>query len=332
MARGKGSNRLDDAARAGWLYYIAGRTQDEIAAEMGISRQVAQRLVSLAVSEKLVRVWIEHPIARCLDLARALSERYRLVRVEVVPTDPGSDGGTVGIAEAAADEMARWLRREQPIVMAVGTGRALKAAVERLPPIACRQHCVVSLTGNVGPDGTAAYYNVIFSMAEVVDARHFPMTLPVYLASAEERALMLRQSLLRSTLALAGTADVAFVGIGQMDGEAPLYLDRFLTAEELAAEQAAGAVGEICGWIFDREGQLLATGANSRTASAPIPDRRRTTVIAIAKGRGKRTAIAAALRGGLVNGIITDEATAEALLAEPTKHLPRDGADAQSQD
>ena len=25
------STRLDDAARAGWLYYIAGRTQDDIA-------------------------------------------------------------------------------------------------------------------------------------------------------------------------------------------------------------------------------------------------------------------------------------------------------------
>lgn len=316
MARARTNpNRLDDAARAGWLYYIAGRTQDEIASEMGISRQVAQRLVSLAVSEKLVRVWIEHPIARCLDLAKSLSDKYGLVRAEVVPTDPGSDGGTVGIAEAAAAEMSRWLKREQPIVMAVGTGRTLKAAIEHLPPLSCRQHCVVSLTGNVGPDGTAAYYNVIFSMAEVVDARHFPMTLPVYLASPEERALMLRQSLLRSTLALAGAADVAFVGIGQMDGDAPLYLDRFLTREELVAEQAAGAVGEICGWIFDRDGKLLAGGANTRTASAPIPDRDHSAVIALAKGRYKRPAIAAALRGGLVNGIVTDEATAEALLA-----------------
>ena len=36
--RENGDNRLDDAARAGWLYYIAGNTQDEIAAKLGISR------------------------------------------------------------------------------------------------------------------------------------------------------------------------------------------------------------------------------------------------------------------------------------------------------
>ena len=45
--------RLDDAARAGWLYYVAGNTQDEIAAKLGVSRQTAQRLVAMAVSERL---------------------------------------------------------------------------------------------------------------------------------------------------------------------------------------------------------------------------------------------------------------------------------------
>lgn len=311
------AGRLDDAARAGWLYYIAGKTQDEIAVAMGISRQSAQRLVSLAVAERLVHFRMNHPIARCLDLAAALQERFGLVRAEVVPSDPFSDGGTTGLGEAGAAEMARWLRLDRPIVMAVGTGRTLKAVVDNLPPISCPQNCIVSLTGNVGPDGSAAYYNVIFSMAEAVEARHFPMPLPVFVASAEERALMHGQVLLRSTLALAATADVAFVGIGEMNAEAPLLLDHFLTADELAAEMAMGAVGEICGWIFDREGTLLSGGVSARTASAPIPDRTRATVIAIAKGRRKLPGIAGALRGRLVNGLITDEATAEALLAQP---------------
>ena len=61
------SPRLDDAARAGWLYYIAGNTQEEIARKLSISRQSAQRLVALAVSERLVKVRLDHPIARCMD-------------------------------------------------------------------------------------------------------------------------------------------------------------------------------------------------------------------------------------------------------------------------
>jgi DNA-binding transcriptional regulator LsrR (DeoR family) len=308
------SDRLDEAARAGWLYYVAGKTQDEIARHMGISRQAAQRLVSRAMSSGLIRVSIDHPISRCLDLAAALTSRFGLASAEVVPTDPGSDGGTVGLGEAGAAEIGRWLRRPEPIVLAIGTGRTLKAAVDHLPALRCPQHRVVSLTGSIGPDGSAAYYNVIFSMAEAVEARHFPMPLPVFLGSAEERALMHAQPLIRSTLALAAAADVAFVGIGEMDETAPLFLDGFLTRSELGDLRAAGTVGEICGWLFDAEGRIRDGGSGRCTASAPLPPRDRAAVIALAKGRKKLPALRAAVRGGLVNGLITDEATAESLL------------------
>lgn len=310
------SSRLDDAARAGWLYYIAGKTQDEVAAQMAISRQAAQRLVSLAMSERLIRVWMEHPIARCLDLAARLRGELGLAQAEVVPTDPGSSGGTVGLAEAGAAEIARWLRQERPIVMAVGTGRTLKAAIDHLPPITCPEHRIVSLTGNIGPDGSAAYYNVIFSMAEAIDARHFPMPLPVFLRTREERQLMHGLAMIRSTMDLAAASDVAFVGIGEMDDRAPLLLDGFLTAAKLAEMRALGARGEICGWIYDADGALMPGGPGLETASAPIPQRERARVIALAKGPRKIEPIRAAIRGRLVNGLITDEATAEALLGE----------------
>jgi len=95
---------------------------------------------------------------------------------------------------------------------------------------------------------------------------------------------------------------------------APLYLDGFISASELAALQAAGAVGEIVGWSFDAAGRLVEGLTNERVASSPIPDRDRSQVIAIAKGPNKLAGIGGALRGRLINGLITDEATAEALL------------------
>ena len=94
--------RLDDAARAGWLYYVAGNTQDEIARKLGVSRQSAQRLVAMAVSEKLIKVRVDHPIARCMDLAGALSDRFGLIFCEVVPSDPAAPDLLTGIAIAAA--------------------------------------------------------------------------------------------------------------------------------------------------------------------------------------------------------------------------------------
>ena len=99
--------RLDEAARAGWLYYVAGNTQDEIARKLGISRQSAQRLVSLAISERLIKVRLDHPIARCLELGAALKTRFDLRYCEVAPTDPASTSSTLGIAQVAAAELER---------------------------------------------------------------------------------------------------------------------------------------------------------------------------------------------------------------------------------
>jgi len=82
------ATRLDDAARAGWLYYVAGNTQDEIARKLGVSRQSAQRLVSLAVTERLVKVRLDHPIAKCMELSMRLKERFGLLGCEIVPSDP----------------------------------------------------------------------------------------------------------------------------------------------------------------------------------------------------------------------------------------------------
>ena len=105
-ARSETSNpRLDDAARAGWLYYVAGNTQDQIATKLGISRQTAQRLVSLAMSEGLIKVRVDHPIANCLDLAARLQQRFALDLVEVTPSDPDSTSSTIGVAQAGAVEI-----------------------------------------------------------------------------------------------------------------------------------------------------------------------------------------------------------------------------------
>ncbi|OHV84775.1 sugar-binding transcriptional regulator [Rhizobium sp. LCM 4573] len=313
--RSDSQGRLDDAARAGWLYYVAGRTQDEIAAAMSISRQSAQRLVSLAVAERLIKVRLDHPISACLELAEALRQRYDLKHAEVVPSDPAGVSTTVGIAEAAAAEIERWLKRPDPIIVAIGTGRTLKAAVDQLPPMECPQHRIVSLTGNIGLDGSAAFYNVIFSMADAIKARHFPMPLPVLCSSAEERETLHDQALVRSTIALGAKADVTFVGIGELGVDGPLCVDGFLGRDEMMKLVEEGAAGEICGWIFDREGRLVESSINDRVASVPIPSRETSSVIGIAQGRKKVTALGAALDGRLINGVITDEATAEQLLS-----------------
>ena len=308
------SDRLDDAARAGWLYYIAGNTQDEIARKLGVSRQTAQRLVSLSVSEKLIKVRLDHPIGHCLELSEQLKASYGISVCEVVPSDPESTSATIGVAEAAAAELERYLVSQHPVIVAMGTGRMLRAMVEQLTPMDCPQHKVVSLVGNIAPDGSASLFDVVSRIGDRVKSPHYPMPLPVIATTVHEKSLLLAQKPLRNVIELARQADVTFVGIGTVDDDAAMLRDGFVRADEMRALVRAGAVGEIIGWAFDGAGKLLDGLTNDRVLSVPLEQPVQRRVIGVAMAPPRLRAVRGALRGHLINGLVTNEKMAELLL------------------
>jgi DNA-binding transcriptional regulator LsrR (DeoR family) len=307
-------SRLDEAARAGWLYYVAGNTQDEIAQKLRISRQTAQRLVALAITEKLIKVRLDHPIASCLTLADELTKRFGLVHCDVVPSDPASTSTVLGIAEAAAAYLERVLRAPAATILALGTGRTIRASIDQLPPMDCPQHKIVSLTGNIAPDGSASFYDVITKISDTVKAPHFPMPVPVVASTAEEKEALLRLKPVKHVRELARRADVTMIGVGSLGDHAPMFEDGFITRDELRALRKAGAVGEIVGWAYDRDGNILEGLTNERVCSVPLRRPGPGQVVGVAMGPTKLTAIGAALAGQLIRALITDEATAKALL------------------
>lgn len=306
--------RLDEAARAGWLYYVAGYKQDEIARALGVSRQTAQRLVAMAVREKLIRVRLDHPITRCMELAEKLTRTFGLRHCEVVPSDPADPDSITGLAQAGAAILERELAGPQGRVIAVGTGRALRACVEDLPPMNRPDHTVVALLGHMMPGGLSTRYSVVMRMADRLNAAHYPMPLPIYARTVKEREIFRLLDAVKQIHRLVGKADLTLVGIGNIGAEAPLLLDGVLTEVDIRRYAQAGAVGEIAGWLFDENGALIDAPANDLVNSVPLGvagDRR---VYGVAAGTARAPAIRAAMRGRLINCLITNETTAEKIL------------------
>ena len=80
------------------------------------------------------------------------------------------------------------------------------------------------------------------------------------------------------------------------------------------ALDAIGATGEVISWIFDSEGHLVESEINNRVTSAVLSPSNDKRVIGIAAGDSKVPAIAGAIESGMINSLITNELTAEALL------------------
>lgn len=311
------ARKLDLAAHAAWLYYIAGNTQEEVAAKLNVSRQAAQRLVALAVSEKLIKFRLDHPLSECIALAEKLRDKFGLLLCEVVPSDAGSGDTFNGIGVCAATYLETYLVAKTPTILAFSSGRTLRAMVEQIPSMDQPQHKIVSIIGNMSHYGRAGRYEVVMHLSDRVGSHQvYPVPTPVVATSIEEREVLQTQRSFIAVKTLAEQAKATFVGIGQIAWNGPLHQDGFINDDEVTQLIELGAVGEICGWAYDYHGILLQDGTNSRVASVPLEQPASRLIIGVAGGVTKVEAILAALRGKLITGLITDAAAAQAILSK----------------
>ncbi|MCL2896099.1 sugar-binding transcriptional regulator [Brenneria tiliae] len=318
----KTDRKLDHAARAAWMYYVAGKTQHEIAELLGVSRQAAQRLVALASEHGLVRVNITHPVADCTALSQRLAHHFRLSTSLVVPS-AGMDGASLNrmIAVAGAELMAQFIHRESPQVIAVGSGRALRSTINELPQIDRPQHSCVSLIGAIAADGSCTRYDVPLWMAEKTQGKYFILPAPLFADNLTDKELWCNHRIYRMVTEKAAQADVTFIGIGQMNYHCPLHYDGFITTEEVESLTAAGVTAEIVGHFIGADGQRVPSAMDDRLTSVTIRQYPEKPVIAFAGGEEKFRAIQAVLRGGWITGLVTDEDSARKLLAASARDL-----------
>ncbi|MBD2058269.1 sugar-binding transcriptional regulator [Oculatella sp. FACHB-28] len=308
--------KLDLAAHAAWLYYIAGNTQEEIATKLNVSRQAAQRLVALAVSEKLIKFRLDHPLSECIALAESLRDKFGLALCEVVPTDAANQDNLTGIGVCAATHLESYLVNKTPTIIAFSSGRTLRAMVDQISSMYQPQHKIVSIIGNMSQYGRAGRYEVVIHLADRVGSQVYPVPTPVVATSVEERDLLQTQRSFIAVKTLVEQAKATYVGIGQIAWNGPLHNDGFINDNELTELIELGATGEIAGWAYDQHGILLKQGTNNRVAGVPLEQPAKRLTIGLANGAKKADAILAALRGKLITGLITDEAAAEAILSK----------------
>jgi DNA-binding transcriptional regulator LsrR (DeoR family) len=198
--------------------------------------------------------------------------------------------------------------------MAFSSGKTLRVMVEQIPSMNQPQHKIVSIIGNMAHYGRAGRHEVVMHLSERTGAEAYPVPTPVVASSVQERKLLQTQQAFITVQSLVDRAKVTFVGIGNIGWNAPLHESGFINDKEIAELMELGAVGEVAGWAFDKQGILLNKGTNTRIAGVPLEQPVQRLTIGVAGGLHKKEAILAALKGRLINGLITDEAVAKSIL------------------
>ena len=299
----------DDAllARVAWYYYHDGLTQQVIGEKLGLPRIKVSRLLENGRRTGMLEVRINSTLQGCLEIERRIQDRFELQEVRVIPKlDSGSLNDRIGLA--AAQFLMHKL--SDGGLLAVGWGETVGTAINRLGHLLQDRNIdLVAMTG-----GVQAYVDGLRFVG--IDSNMFLVPTPLVVETPAICEAMLRDSAVRNTLEMSLRADYALVGIGAADEEASVIRHGYVHPAEVHAMRRGGAVGDVLCRFIDKDGRELGLPLHDRVIGLPYSSYcDAPSLIAVAGGLDKITAISAALKGDFINVFITDEETANALMA-----------------
>lgn len=302
------------AVRIAWSYYMLGKTQQEIAEELGLNRVRVNRILAEARRRGLVRISVNSKLVENIDLEQRLKERFGLRHAEIVPAAAGDETRLAEIlGGAAASLLGNHLG--DGMTIGVGWGVTLRAFAEAMPEMPLRNAAVVSLLGTLTRRSSIDTFEATTTLSARLHAECFYLPSPLICDTEASCETLLRQPMLRDVLNRARSAHVAILSVGGLDSST-IRRTNFVGEDDFQDVKRLGAIGNFLGAYIDDDAQLIDHPVNRRVVGLrieelmSIPDR-----FMVSGGPSKVRALAALLRRGLMTGLVSDTATARALLA-----------------
>lgn len=313
----RGANRLpSDEAREHLMVQIArmayqqDRTMTEIAAETGLNRWQVRRLLTEARDLGVVRIEIVPRAHRKPDLETALTREYELRDAVVLPASAGDAQLLEGVAQAAGQYVAAI--KPKPRIAGVSWGRTMAAVAHWLPPGWSDGVEVVQINGTVAPVPQAGGHNeVAETFARKGNGKFVPLPVPAIVGERATREVLEKDRIVADVLQRARSAEFLCFSMGAIGDDSALFLSGNILRPELDKLLRAGAVGDVLGRFIDGHGAIVDKELDERTIGLSFAELKRCErSVGVACGAEKHDVVLGALRAGLINVLVTDEATA----------------------
>lgn len=303
-------------AEIAYMYYIDEMSQSQIAKEYGISRSMVSMMLNEARAKGIVRIEIKNSELYCFDLQRQIENIFGLKKAVIVPRLSKNEEGLITqLADGAIDYLSQIINNNMTI--AVSWGRTVYGIANRIRPNGKTNIVISPLVGGIGNEINTYHSNVIAdTMAQNLGASSLGLYSPVFVATKEVRDLIFNDKSIKKVIETSEKADIAIVGIGSIASSTMTEIG-LLEEDDIKQLLDSGVIGDISTCFFDKNGEETENIFSKRTVALKLEQLKKIpTIVAVAGGDKKIKAIHGALKGRLMDVLVTDEVVARSILKE----------------
>jgi len=304
-------------AKIATLYYERGLKQSQIAQQLEISQATISRLLKRAQEEQIVRISVRVPVGAFPELEDQIEKIYAIKEAVVVDCLSDDDQILRDLGAAAAFYLETTLKSGEVLGISSWSSTLL-AMVDAMDPFPRHFKAqVIQILGGSGNPGAAHHaVQLVRRLANLVNGEGHFLPAPGVTGSPEAQRAFLEDTYVKDALKRFDEVTLAVVGIGSVDPSQLLALSgNVFSSEELDRLRQQGAVGDVCLRFFDVNGNPIENVLDNRVIGMQFEQLRKVErSVGIAGGKRKFEAIRGALRGKLINVLITDRRTAERLV------------------
>jgi len=299
------------------LYHEQKLTQTDIAKRLGISQVTVSRLLKRAEENQIVRTTVISPPGAFIELEDMLERRFGLAQAIVAESQSETEESIQAAIGAAAAYFLMTTLSSGEFIGVSSWSASLLAMVDQMHPVRKIERCtVVQVLGGLGNPAAEAHANhLVTRLARLVNGEPCFLPAPGVVGATSSVSVLLKDPYVRQTIGFFGKLTIALVGIGSIEPSSLVASSgNVLSARELQNIRSRGAVGDICLRFYDADGQEIRDPAGNRVIGIDLETLGHVPrAVGIAGGKRKYAAILGALRGKLINILVTDQFTARRL-------------------
>jgi DNA-binding transcriptional regulator LsrR (DeoR family) len=248
--------------RIAWLYYMEGLTQDEIVAQTGLNRSKVLRILAASRQDGTVQIRVTTNLSKCVELERALEERWGFSRAIVIP-EPLNQNQTNAILGAA---LGAYISQNVTSHMTIGLGwgRTLTSALPSIVSPRVEGIRVLSMLGGLTRVTKVNPSEFAWRVADRLNAECYQLTAPVFAPDPQTKEALLAHTGIKEIFMQARSLDMAIVSVGTLTPNSAFVEYGLLSKDEIASLHAAGAVGDVLCNFIDEHGAVIDHPVNDR--------------------------------------------------------------------